>query len=256
MIQGKKAIITGASSGIGYETARLFAENKINLLLFSRNIEKLKSDVEIWKKKFGTRIDLFSLDVRNFTQINEIFSNLDKYWDDIDILINNAGLALGLESLETQDINDWEIMIDTNIKGLLYMTKRVIPIMKKNNKGHIINIGSIAGVNVYANGVVYCATKAAVRFISDGLRIELVDTPIKVTNIQPGLVETNFSLVRFKGDNHKAKKVYNGIEALTGKDIAEIILWIADTKPHVQISELTVMPTNQANSSVVFRKDN
>jgi len=180
---------------------------------------------------------------------------LDKYWEDIDFVINNAGLALGLEPIEKQDINDWEIMIDTNIKGLLYITKKVLPLMRKNDKGHIVNIGSIAGVWTYANGVVYCATKAAVKTISEGIRIELVDTPIKITNIQPGLVETNFSITRFKGDELRAKKVYEGIDALTAKDIAEVILWVCNTKPHVQISEVTVMPTNQASSSVVYRKN-
>jgi len=255
MLKGKKALITGVSSGIGLETAKLFAENEVNILIFSRNIDKIKGEIEDWRKKYNIRVDAFSLDVRNLNQINDIFEKIDKYWDDLDFLINNAGLALGLEHIETQDINDWEIMIDTNIKGLLYITKKILPLMKKNNKGHIVNIGSIAGVWTYSNGVVYCATKAAVRTISEGLRIELVDTPIKVTNIQPGLVETNFSITRFKGDTNKAKKVYDGIEALTAKDIAEVILWVCDTKPHVQISEVTIMPTNQATSSVVYRKN-
>ncbi len=254
MLKNKIAIITGASSGIGYETAKLYAENQVNLLLLSRNIDKIKDDLLKWEKSFKIRIEGYSLDVRNFQQINTFFSKLDKFWFDCDFLINNAGLALGLESIENQDVNDWDVMIDTNIKGLLYMTKKVLPFMKTNNKGHIINIGSIAGQWTYANGVVYCATKAAVRTISEGLRIELVDTPIKITNIQPGLVETNFSITRFKGDENRAKKVYDGIEPLTGKDIADIILWISETKPHVQISELTVMPVNQATSSVVYRK--
>lgn len=255
MLKNKIAIITGASSGIGYETAKLYAENQVNLLLLSRSIDKIKDDLLKWEKKFNIRIEGYSLDVRNFKQIDTLFSQLDKFWYDCDFLINNAGLALGLESIEKQDVNDWEVMIDTNIKGLLYVTKKVLPFMKMNNKGHIINIGSIAGQWTYANGVVYCATKAAVRTISEGLRIELVDTPIKITNIQPGLVETNFSIIRFKGDENRAKKVYDGIEPLTGKDIADIILWVSETKPHVQISELTVMPVNQATSGVVYRKN-
>jgi NADP-dependent 3-hydroxy acid dehydrogenase YdfG len=255
MVSDKKALITGASSGIGYETAKLFAQNKVNLLLFSRNIDKIKKDIQEWKTKFNIKIEAFAVDVQDLSMVNAVFEKLDKYWEDIDFLVNNAGLALGLEPIEKQDINDWEIMIDTNIKGLLYITKKVLPLMKRNNKGHIVNVGSIAGVWTYANGVVYCATKAAVRTISEGIRIELVDTPIKVTNIQPGLVETNFSTTRFKGDELKAKKVYEGIDALTAKDIAEVILWVCDTKPHVQIAEVTVMPTNQATSSIVYRKN-
>lgn len=255
MLKGKKALITGVSTGIGYETAKLFAENNVNLLLLSRNIDKIKEDIKQWTEKYDVKIEAYSVDVRDLKQIENFFANLSDFWKDLDILVNNAGLALGLEPIETQDIDDWNIMIDTNIKGLLYMTKKVIPIMKNNNKGHIVNIGSIAGVWTYANGTVYCATKAAVRAISDGLRMELVDTPIKVTNIQPGLVETNFSITRFKGDNIRAKKVYEGIEPLTGKDIAEIILWVCDTKQHVQISEVTVMPVNQASSTVVYRKN-
>ncbi|NMC68202.1 MAG: SDR family NAD(P)-dependent oxidoreductase [Spirochaetales bacterium] len=255
MLTNKKALITGASSGIGYETAKLFAQNNVNLLLFSRNIDKIKNDIEEWKIKYNIKIEAFQVDVQNLSIVNNVFEKLDSYWDDIDFLVNNAGLALGLETIEKQDVNDWEIMIDTNIKGLLYITKKVLPLMKKNNKGHIINIGSVAGVWTYANGVVYCATKAAVKTISEGIRIELVDTPIKVTNIQPGLVETNFSITRFKGDNIKAKKVYEGIEALTAIDIAEVILWVCSTKPHVQIAEVTIMPTNQATSTVVFRKN-
>ncbi|MFN3412372.1 MAG: SDR family NAD(P)-dependent oxidoreductase, partial [Exilispira sp.] len=231
-------------------------KNNVNLLLFSRNIEKLKDQFISWENEYNIKIEFHNLDVRNLKEINNIFSKLDKYWYDIDILINNAGLALGLEPIETQAEDDWDIMIDTNIKGLLYISKKIITLMKKNNKGHIVNIGSIAGVWTYANGVVYCATKAAVKTISEGLRIELVDTPIKVTNIQPGLVETNFSITRFKGDEDRAKKVYNGIVPLTGEDIAEIIFFVCNTKDHVQISELTVMPVNQATSTVVYRKNN
>ncbi len=256
MLKGKKAIITGASSGIGFETAKIFAENKINLLLISRNIEKYIDEYKKWEKNFSIKIELKSIDVREKGEIDLLFNNLNSYWDDVDFLVNNAGLALGFEPIETQPAEDWDIMIDTNIKGLLYITKKVIPLMKKYNKGHIVNIGSVAGVWTYPNGTVYCATKAAVRTISDGLRMELVDTPIKVTNIQPGLVETNFSIVRFKGDVDRAKRVYDGIEALTGKDIAEIILWVCNTNKNVQISELTVMPVNQASSTVVFRKSN
>jgi len=254
MLKAKKALITGASSGIGYETAKIFAQNKINLLLISRNIDKIKNEIKEWENTYKIKIEYHPIDVKNLDEITKLFNNLDKFWLDIDFLINNAGLALGLEPIETQDIEDWQTMIDTNIKGLLYITKKILPLMKKNNKGHIINIGSIAGIWTYPNGTVYCATKAAVKAISDGLRMELVDTPIKVTNIQPGLVETNFSIVRFKGDNQRAKKVYEGIQPLTGKDIAEIILWVSNTPENVQISEVTVMPVNQASSSLVFRK--
>ncbi|HNV44564.1 MAG TPA: SDR family NAD(P)-dependent oxidoreductase, partial [Exilispira sp.] len=219
-----------------------------------RNIEKLKKEAAKWEKDFGIRVDVYSLDVRDYQAIDKLFSQLPDFWNDVDILINNAGLALGLEKIWEGDRTDWDTMIDTNIKGLLYMSRFVVQKMRARNMGHIINIGSIAGTQVYENGVVYCATKAAVKFISDGLRIELVDTPIKVTNIQPGLVETNFSIVRFHNDIKRAEKVYQGIEALSGNDIAEIIYFVADTKPHVQIAEVTVMPTNQASPISIYKK--
>ncbi len=256
MLEGKNALITGASSGIGLETARLFAQNRINLILLSRNIENLKEEFKELEKSYGIKIGIYPADVRNIDEIDKLFDKILKDWRKIDILVNNAGLALGFEPIETQEISDWEIMIDTNIKGLLYITKKVLPLMRKNNTGHIVNIGSIAGVWTYPNGTVYCATKAAVRAISDGLRMELVDTKIKVTNIQPGLVETNFSVVRFKKDYQRAKKVYEGIDPLTGKDIADAILWVCSTRENVQISELTIMPVNQASSSIVYRKNN
>jgi NADP-dependent 3-hydroxy acid dehydrogenase YdfG len=253
-MKNEKIIITGASSGIGFSCASLFAEKGNNLLLLSRNIEKLKKEAAKWEKDYGIRVDVYSLDVRDYQAIEKLFSQLPDFWNDIDILINNAGLALGLEKIWEGDRTDWDTMIDTNIKGLLYMSRFVVQKMRARNKGHIINIGSIAGTQVYENGVVYCATKAAVKFISDGLRIELVDTPIKVTNIQPGLVETNFSIVRFHNDIKRAEKVYQGIKALSGDDIAEIIYFVADTKPHVQIAEVTVMPTNQASPISIYKK--
>ncbi len=215
---------------------------------------KVKKEAAKWEKDFGIRVDVYSLDVRDYQAIDKLFSQLPDFWNDVDILINNAGLALGLEKIWEGDRTDWDTMIDTNIKGLLYMSRFVVQKMRARNMGHIINIGSIAGTQVYENGVVYCATKAAVKFISDGLRIELVDTPIKVTNIQPGLVETNFSIVRFHNDIKRAEKVYQGIEALSGNDIAEIIYFVADTKPHVQIAEVTVMPTNQASPISIYKK--
>nr|MBC8343093.1 SDR family NAD(P)-dependent oxidoreductase [Bacteroidota bacterium] len=196
------------------------------------------------------------LDVRNREEVKNTIENLSVPWKKIDILINNAGLASGFAKLHEGEIDDWEIMIDTNVKGLLYLTRHVVPIMMENGgEGHVINIGSIAGIAAYPYGAVYCGSKAAVRLISDGLRIDLVDTHIRVSNIQPGLAETEFSLVRFHGDRDKADKVYQGLEALTGKDIAEMALFCANRPPHVQVCEITVTPTHQASAQNVFKTE-
>jgi NADP-dependent 3-hydroxy acid dehydrogenase YdfG len=261
----KTVLITGATSGIGLACAKVFARNGYNLVLAARNWEKLTevkkeidevqngADFPISKK--GVEVKIYKLDVQSKTEVESFFQQLEQEDVNIDVLINNAGLALGMSNLVEGDVEDWENMIDTNVKGLLYVTKFALPKMLERNEGHIINIGSIAGVTAYANGAVYCATKAAVKFISDALRKELVAKNIRVTNIQPGMTETNFSLVRFKGDEEKAKKVYSGIKPMTGDDVAETIFFAANSPEHVQIGEITLTPTNQASPEVVHKQN-
>lgn len=254
MLKDKKVFITGATSGIGEAIARRFAKEGAVLLLCARSIDKLYSFKAELEKDFGAKVYAYELDVRDRNAVDKVFENIPEELKNIDILINNAGLALGLEKLQEGSLDDFDTMIDTNIKGLLYMTRKIVPIMVKNQRGQVINIGSTAGIFAYPNGAVYCATKAAVKFISDGLRMDVVDTPIRVTNIQPGMVETNFSVVRFHGDEDKAAKVYEGIKALTGEDIADVALYAASVPEHVQICEVTITPTNQATGGVVYKK--
>jgi NADP-dependent 3-hydroxy acid dehydrogenase YdfG len=246
-------IISGASSGIGRACAEKFASKNSQLVLCSRNIKELQKLKKAVEEK-AAAVFIYELDVRKKDKVDEMFDDLEKQNINADILINNAGLALGLASIEDGDPSDWDQMIDTNVKGLLYMTHRVIRHMEKSNEGHIVNIGSIAGVSSYAMGAVYAATKSAVKFISDGLRKEVVNKKIKVTTIQPGLVETNFSNVRFHGDHEKANNVYKGIKPLTAGDIADLTSYIISTPAHVQICEVTVTPVHQASVDVVFRQ--
>ncbi len=255
MKNNKTVLITGATSGIGLACAKIFAKNNYNLVLAARNLEKLESiKKEIEKDSEKINVNIFKLDVQNKVEVKNLFEQVNSQNINIDILINNAGLALGMTSVVDGDVEDWENMIDTNVKGLLYVTKFALPKMIERNVGHIINIGSIAGVTAYANGAVYCATKAAVKFISDALRKELVDKNIRVTNIQPGMTETNFSIIRFKGDEAKAAKVYDGIKAMTAEDVAETIFFAANTADHIQIGEITLTPTNQASPEVVYKQ--
>lgn len=250
----KIALITGASSGIGLACAQKFAQNGTNLILIARNKKKLEKINANLVEKYNIKTLILVVDVRKQKDLKEIFTNLPNNWKKIDILINNAGLALGLDLIDEGYEQDWDTMIDTNIKGVLYVLKMVVKEMKKRKiHGHIVNIGSIAGLQAYPRGAVYCATKVAVRYISNALREELVDSPIKVTNIQPGLVETNFSNIRFKGDTKTEKNIYKGIDALTGTDIANVIYFICDTPLRVQISELTIMPTQQASVGCIHR---
>lgn len=254
MLKDKKVFITGATSGIGEAISKKFAKEGAVLLLCARNIEKLSTFKAELEKDFGVKVYTYELDVRDKNAVDKVFENIPEELKNIDILVNNAGLALGLEKLQEGSLEDFDTMIDTNIKGLLYMTRKIVPIMVENQKGQVINIGSTAGIYAYPNGAVYCATKAAVKVISDGLRMDVVDTPIRVTNIQPGMVETNFSVIRFHGDDKKAAKVYEGIEALTGEDIADVALYAASVPEHVQICEVTITPTNQATGGVVYKK--
>lgn len=246
----KIVLITGATSGIGLACARKFAANGDKLILTGRNEQRL---AEI-KKELDTAVITLAFDVRNREEAEAQISSLPADWQNIDVLVNNAGLALGLEPEYEGDLDDWGTMIDTNIKGLLIMTRLVVPGMVKRNHGHIINVGSVAGDAAYAGGNVYCATKAAVKALSDGLRIDVADTAIRVTNLKPGLVETNFSNVRFHGDNERAANVYKGIKPLTGDDIADVAVYAANAPAHVQIAEVLILATHQASGSVIVRK--
>jgi hypothetical protein len=223
------------------------------LILTGRNVHAL---AEIRKEltEKGTEVMTLAFDVRDHEIAKKYFNSLPMEWQEIDVLVNNAGLALGLEPEYKGNFDDWETMIDTNIKGLLTMTRLVVPGMVERNRGHIINIGSVAGDAAYAGGNVYCATKAAVKTITDGLRIDVADTAVRVTNLKPGLVETNFSNVRFHGDKDRAANVYKGIKPLTGDDIADVAVYAANAPAHVQIAEVLILATHQGSGSVIVRK--
>lgn len=250
----KTVLITGASSGIGEGCARKFASQGARLILNARNAQKLESLASELTEKYGIESYVMPFDVCDRKSAAEALRRLPEEWQSIDILINNAGLAVGVDKEHEGNLDEWDVVIDTNIKALLSMTRLVVPGMIERGRGHIINIGSIAGDAAYPGGSVYCATKAAVKALSDGLRIDLVDTPLRVTNIKPGLVETNFSVVRFRGDKERADNVYKGIQALTGADIAEVAYFAASAPEHMQVAEILVMPTNQATGTIVSKK--
>lgn len=255
MIMDKGTVfITGASSGIGEGCARKFAENGYRLILNGRNTEKLTAIKNELEEKFNSSICLLPFDVRDREAARKALDSLTEEWKDINILVNNAGLVIGVDKEHEGSLDEWDIMIDTNFKALLAMTRMVVPGMVQRGRGHVINIGSIAGDYAYPGGSVYCACKAAVKALSDGLRIDLVDTPVRVTNIKPGLVETNFSVVRFRGDKGKADNVYKGIRPLTGDDVAEVVYFTASVPQHIQVAEVLVMPTNQATGTIVHRE--
>ena len=248
----KIVLITGATSGIGEACARKFAKGGYDVIITGRRAQllaNLKKELEAE----GVRVLALAFDVRNRNAATAAINSLPLEWQQIDVLINNAGLALGLEPEYEGSFEDWETMIDTNIKGLLTMTRLVVPRMVKRDSGHVINIGSVAGDAAYAGGNVYCGTKAAVKTITDGLRIDLAHTSVRVTNVKPGLVETHFSNVRFHGDDARADKVYEGVKPLTGADIAEVVFYAASAPAHVQIAEVLVLATHQANGSVLHR---
>ncbi len=249
----KTAFITGASAGIGAACAKLLAKEGFNLLLAARRADRLETMATGLEHQYGIKVLAVTLDVRDRVSVQEMFQNLPDEWKQIDVLINNAGLSQGLDPIQTGDFDDWDRMIDTNLKGLLYVTRTVVPGMTLRNSGHIINIGSIAGKEVYPNGNVYCATKHAVDALSKGMRIDLLQHGIKVTAIHPGMVETEFSVVRFKGDEERANAVYHNLEPLVAEDIAEAV-WFALSRPrHVNINDLLIMPTIQANSVQIKR---
>jgi NADP-dependent 3-hydroxy acid dehydrogenase YdfG len=250
-LKGKIALITGASAGIGAAIAYAFAEEGCNLVLFARRkaiLDEVAADI---RSKYNVLVYTYQSDVRNYNQSKEIIENLPEEVQNIDILVNNAGKALGLSKIQDGELSDWEEMIDTNIKGLLYISRLVLPKMVERHSGHVINIGSLAGHEVYPAGNVYCGTKSFVRAISKGMIIDLNGTGVRVTNIDPGLVETEFSIVRFHGDETRAENVYKGYEPLQGKDIADIALFAVTRPEHVMIQEIFVTPTAQANATIV-----
>lgn len=245
-------MITGATSGIGEACARKFANGGYDLVITGRNLDRLKA-VEQQARQLGADVLALEFDVRDRKAAAAAVESLKGKWAVIDVLINNAGLALGLDKEYEGDLDDWETMVDTNVKGLLTMTRLIVPGMVERNKGHVINIGSVAGDAAYAGGSVYCATKAAVKAITDGLRIDVAHTAVRVTNVKPGLVETNFSVIRFHGDKQRADNVYKGIKPLTGDDIADVAFYAASAPEHVQVAEVLVLATHQANGTVVDR---
>ena len=249
----KTVLITGATSGIGLACARKFAKNGDKIIITGRNRKRL-DEIEKELKAEGTEVLTLAFDVRDHEAAVSAIAMLPKEWQEVDVLVNNAGLALGLEPEFEGNYEDWETMIDTNIKGLLTMTRLIVPRMVERNKGHVINVGSVAGDAAYAGGAVYCATKAAVKALTDGLRIDVADTEVRVTNLKPGLVETNFSNVRFHGDTERAAKVYEGVKPLTGDDIADVAVYAANAPAHVQIAEVLILATHQASPSLIKRK--
>lgn len=252
-MKGKTVLITGATSGIGEGCARKFAAMGSNLILNGRNIEKL-NQLKEELTALGVEVLTLPFDVRDRAAMRAAIDSLQGPWQQIDVLINNAGLVIGVDKEFEGNLDEWDIVLDTNIKALLSMTRMIVPGMVARGRGHIINIGSIAGDAAYPGGSVYCATKAAVKALSDGLRIDLVDTPLRVTNIKPGMVETNFTVVRYRGDKEAADNFYKGIRPLTGDDIAETVYFAASAPEHIQIAEVLLMPTYQATGTISYKK--
>ncbi|QMS89284.1 SDR family oxidoreductase [Nostoc edaphicum CCNP1411] len=253
-LQNQIILITGASSGIGTACARIFAGVGAKLILAARRLERLQQLADTLNKDFSTEIHLLQLDVRDRSAVESAIATLPPAWSDIDILINNAGLSRGLDKLHEASFQDWEDMIDTNVKGLLYLSRYVVPGMVSRDRGHVVNLGSIAGHQTYPGGNVYCATKAAVRAISEGLKQDLLGTRVRVTSVDPGMVETEFSEVRFHGDTERANKVYQGVTPLTADDVADVIFFCVTRSPHVNINEVVLMPVDQASATLVNRR--
>lgn len=252
-MEKKIVLITGASSGIGEGCARKFAMNGYRLILNGRNVEKLNAVKKDLEENYRAEVYLLPFDVRDRQAAKTALDSLPEEWKEIDILINNAGLVIGVDKEHEGNLDEWDVVLDTDVKALLAMTRFVVPGMVERGRGHVINMGSIAGDYAYPGGSVYCAAKAAVKALSDGLRIDLVDTPVRVTNIKPGLVETNFSVVRFRGNQEAADNIYKGIRPLDGNDIAEVVYFAAAVPEHIQIAEVLVMPTNQATGTITYK---
>jgi len=250
----KITLITGATAGIGEACAHVFARERYDVIITGRREDRLEKLAQQLKKEYNVNVLTLEFDVRNREEVIGKLEALPDEWKKINVLVNNAGLSQGLDPIQDGSYEDWETMIDTNVKGLLYVTKVVSNWMISNGFGHIVNLGSIAGKEVYPNGNVYCASKHAVDALNKGMRIDLLPYGIKVTAVHPGAVETEFSEVRFKGDKTRAKKVYDGFEPLVAKDIAETIWFVVSRPPHVNINELTIMPTAQANAMNIYRK--
>jgi 3-hydroxy acid dehydrogenase/malonic semialdehyde reductase len=250
----KNVLVTGATSGIGKATALLLAKNGCNLVLCGRRSDLLQHVTAEIQHDYHVNVHAIPLDVRDKATVFKAMESIPPALLPIDALINNAGLASGLSTIDEGDMDDWEQMIDTNLKGLLYVTKAVLPLLKKNGDGHIVNIGSIAGKEAYLNGNVYCATKAAVDQLSKGMRIDLAKIPVRVSALHPGAVETEFSIVRFHGDKDRAQKVYEGFENLVAGDCAEAIWFMLNRPQHVNINEMIIMPTAQPNAGTIIRK--
>jgi 3-hydroxy acid dehydrogenase/malonic semialdehyde reductase len=254
-LKEKIVFITGASSGIGRATAIAFAQEGARLLLCARRLDRLQELHQTLTFEGASSVHLFQLDVQNRAEVESSIAGLPEEWRQIDILVNNAGLSRGLAKLYEDDPQNWEEMIDTNVKGLLYVTRSVVPGMVARGSGHVINLGSTAAYTTYANGAVYCASKAAEKAISEGLKIDLMGTPVRVTSVDPGMVETNFSSVRFRGDEEKAAKVYQNITPLQPADIADSIIWAASRPAHVNIHTILMTSIDQANSTVFNRRN-
>jgi NADP-dependent 3-hydroxy acid dehydrogenase YdfG len=253
LLHNQIVLITGASSGIGAACAKAFAQAGAKLILAARRFDRLQQLAEELKQ-FDAPTHLLQMDVCDRAQVETGLQSLPKEWASIEVLINNAGLSRGLDKLHEANLQDWEEMIDTNIKGLLYVTRLVVPDMVSRGRGHIINIGSIAGHQTYPGGAVYCATKAAVRSLTEGLKLDLLGTPVRVTAVDPGMVETEFSQVRFHGDRDRAGQVYRGMTPLSPNDVAEIVLFCATRPAHVNISDIIVLATDQASATLVHRR--
>ena len=252
-IQDRIVVVTGASSGIGASCARLFAKQGASLILAARRRDKLETIAQELERDYQSKVHLLEMDVSDRQAVEKAVASLPEAWRNVDILVNNAGLSRGKENLQEGEIQNWEEMIDTNLKGLLYVTRSLLPGMVDRDRGHIINIGSIAGHEAYPGGNVYCATKAAVRTLSQGIKMDLLGTAVRVSCVDPGTVETEFSQVRFRGDMEKAKQVYANMNPLTPTDIAEIVVFCATRPPHVNMSEVLVLATDQSSATMINR---
>jgi serine 3-dehydrogenase len=250
LLKDKIIFVTGASSGIGAACVKVFSAQGAQILMAARRLDRLKT----LAKRLPTKNHCVELDVTNRKQVDELLDSLPAEWKEIDVLINNAGLSRGVDKIQQAKHQDWEEMIDTNVKGLLYVTRAVVPGMLERGRGHIINIGSIAGHEVYPGGSVYCASKHAVRALTQGLRMDLLGTPLRVSSVDPGLVETEFSLVRFRGDAERAKSVYKGLQPLMPQDVADVVLFCATRPPHVNINDVLLTPLAQASAMLVARE--
>ncbi len=250
----KTVFITGASAGIGEACARTFAAAGARLVLAARRTDRLESLSAALADEYGAECRLLALDVRNRAHVEQAVAGLSEDWAAVDVLINNAGLGRGMDKLHEGNVDEWDEVIDTNVKGLLYVSRAIIPGMVNRGRGHIVNIGSVAGREVYPGGNIYCASKFAVKALTRAMKIDLLGTPLRVSTIDPGMVETDFSVVRFRGDRDKAAKVYQGLEALQAEDIADAVLWVATRPAHVDVTEMVVMPTAQATATLNHRK--